>query len=127
MVTYVLPLQSRSSPVLPLLIAKQYEDPGGTSPFEEWFIDLHPPAAAKVTSAVIRLEQGNFSNTKGVGHGVYEYRIDFGPGFRIYFGKDGDHLIILLGGGTKKKQQRDINLAIGRWTDYKQRKKAGEI
>jgi putative addiction module killer protein len=69
---------------------------------------------------------GQFWNVKGVGPGVFEYILDFGPGYRIYFGKDGDQIIILLGGGTKKRQQKDINLAIDRWQDYKQRKKLGE-
>jgi putative addiction module killer protein len=68
------------------------------------------------------MEQGNFSSVKGVGAGVLEYRIDFGPGYRIYFGRDGDVLVILLGGGKKKGQQHDIAIARGRWKDYKQRK-----
>lgn len=68
-----------------------------------------------MTTAVIRIGQGNFSNVKGVGSGVYECTIDFGPGYRIYFGKDGDRLVILLGGGTKKRQQRDIATAIVLW------------
>ena len=72
------------------------------------------------------MEQGNFSNVTGVGAGVFEHTIDFGPGYRIYFGKDGERLIILLGGGSKKRQQRDIDQAIERWQDYKQRKKLGE-
>lgn len=72
------------------------------------------------------MEQGNLSNAKGVGSGVFEYRIDFGPGYRIYFARDGDHMIILLGGGTKKKQQRDIALAVERRHDYKRRRKLGE-
>jgi putative component of toxin-antitoxin plasmid stabilization module len=55
------------------------------------------------------------SNAKGVGAGVYEYRIDFGPGYRIYFGKDGERLLILVGGGTKKRQQEDIATALARW------------
>ena len=59
---------------------------------------------------------------KSVGSGVHECRIDFGPGYRVYFGKDGERLVILLGGGTKKRQQRDINDAIARWQDYKNRK-----
>jgi len=71
---------------------------------------------------VSRMELGNFSNVKGVGAGVLEYRIDFGPGYRIYFGKDGDVLLILLGGGKKKGQQLDIATAQARWKDYKQRK-----
>jgi len=66
---------------------------------------------------------GNFSNVKGVGAGVYECRLDFGPGYRIYFGKDGETVVILLGGGTKKRQRRDIDDAIARWQDYKRRKK----
>lgn len=69
------------------------------------------------------MTQGNFSNVKAVGGGVMEYKIDFGPGYRIYFGKDGDRLVILLGGGTKARQQNDIRTAQTRWSDYKQRKK----
>jgi len=111
-------------PSLP--VAKQYEDEHGTSPFAQWFDNLHAAAAAKVTTAVVRMEQGNFSNVKPVGSGVSEYRVDFGPGYRVYFGRDKDQIIILLGGGTKKRQQRDINLAIERWRDYKRRKKLGE-
>jgi len=68
------------------------------------------------------MEQGNFGNAKAVGGGVHEYRIDFGPGYRLYFGKDGDHVVILLGGGTKKRQRHDIAAALARWNDYKQRK-----
>jgi len=64
-----------------------------------------------VATAVHRMQQGYFSNVKGVGAGVYEYRIDFGPGYRIYFGKDGDRLVILLAGGTKKRQDADIAAA----------------
>ena len=80
-------------------------------------------AAAKVTIALTRMEQGNFSHAKGVGAGVYEYKIDFGPGYRIYFGKDGDRLVILIGGGTKKRQNKDIQAAQECWADYKRRKK----
>ena len=69
------------------------------------------------------MEQGNFSNVKAVGSGVFEYKIDFGPGYRIYFGKDGGRLVILIGGGTKKRQAKDIAAAKGCWTDYKRRKK----
>ncbi|HXM20157.1 MAG TPA: type II toxin-antitoxin system RelE/ParE family toxin [Terriglobales bacterium] len=106
--------------------AKQYEDQSGRSPYAQWFDDLPAPAAAKVTTAIARMEQGNFSNVKPVGSSVSEYTLDFGPGYRIYFGKDGDQIIILLGGGTKKRQQTDIKLAIERWQDYKPRKKLGE-
>jgi putative addiction module killer protein len=65
---------------------------------------------------------GNFSNVESVGSGVFEYKLDFGPGYRIYFGKDGDTLVILLGGGTKKRQARDISAALANWQDYKRRK-----
>jgi putative addiction module killer protein len=60
---------------------------------------------------------------KGVGGGVFEVRIDFGPGYRVYFGKDGSEIVILLGGGTKKRQDRDINTAQANWQSYKSRKK----
>jgi putative addiction module killer protein len=69
------------------------------------------------------MEQGNFSNTKGVGAGVFECRIDFGAGYRIYFGKDGETVVILLGGGTKKRQSNDIRAAQACWADYRWRKK----
>jgi len=92
------------------------------SPFEEWFYSLDAQAAAKVTKALVRLEQGNLSNAKSVGEGVLEYRIDWGPGYRVYFGRDGDVLVILLTGGTKKRQQRDIDTAHAMWTDYKKRR-----
>ena len=61
------------------------------------------------------------ADVKSVGAGVMERRIDWGPGYRVYFGRDGDRLIVLLGGGTKKRQQ-DIEEALTRWTDYKRRK-----
>jgi len=102
---------------------REYLDAAGRSPFAAWFDGLNAPAAAKATIAVTRIGQGNFSSVKGVGAGVFECRIDFGPGYRIYFGKDGDRWVILLGGGTKIRQQRDITNAIALWQDYKQRKK----
>ncbi|MCY3878341.1 MAG: hypothetical protein OXF74_04065 [Rhodobacteraceae bacterium] len=86
---------------------REYLDTEGRSPFARWFGRLDVHAAAKVATALARMEQGNFSNVKGVGAGTMEYRIDFGPGYRIYFGKDGATLVVLLGGGTKARQQRD--------------------
>ena len=102
---------------------REYLDAEGNSPYGKWFDRLHVTAAVKVTTAVHRMEQGNFSNVKGVGAGVYEYRIDFGPGYRIYFGKDGDRLVILLAGDTKKRQDADISDAKGHWRGYKRRKR----
>lgn len=98
---------------------REYMDESGCSPFADWFNGLNAPAAARITTALSRIELGNFSNVKGVGSGVMEYRIDFGPGYRIYFGKDGDQLVILLGGGSKKRQQHDIAAAIALWASYK--------
>ena len=105
-----------------MITIREYLDLKGHSPFAKWLDGLNAPAAAKVTTGLIRIEQGNLSNAKGVGSGVYEYRIDFGSGYRVYFGKDGDTLVILLGGGTKKRQNRDIRAAQECWKDYKQRK-----
>ena len=93
----------------------------GSSPFEEWFAELDGVAAAKVTVALARLEQGNFSSAKPVGGGVIEYRIDWGPGIRVYFGREGDQMIILLAGGSKRRQQKDIESAKRRWADYLRR------
>lgn len=103
---------------------QEYLDSEGRSPFRVWFNRLNADAARRVTTAVYRLGLGNFSNVKGVGSGVFEYRIDFGPGYRVYFGKDGETVVILLAGGTKHIQQKDIEQALGRWRDYKQRKRA---
>ena len=100
-----------------------YIDESGEKRFAEWFEGLDSGAAAKVTIALTRIERGNMSNVKGVGAGVLEYKIDFGPGYRLYFGKDGDSLVILIGGGTKKRQNNDIAAAKARWADYKRRKK----
>ncbi|WP_432741011.1 type II toxin-antitoxin system RelE/ParE family toxin [Methylobacter sp. G7] len=102
---------------------QEYTAQDGHSPFADWFNDLDAPIAAKIATALVRVELGNFSNAKGVGAGVLEYRLDFGPGYRIYFGKDGERLVILLAGGTKKRQQLDIEAAQARWQDYKQRKR----
>jgi putative addiction module killer protein len=101
----------------------EYLDPAGRSAFRHWFDNLDAQAAAKIAIALTRLRDGNLSNVKGVGGGVLEYRIDFGPGYRIYLGRDGEAIIILLGGGTKQRQQRDIAAAQERWIDYKRRKK----
>ena len=106
-----------------VLEIREYLEADGASPFGAWFDELDATAAAKVTIAVARLAQGNLSTAKSVGGGILEHRIDFGPGYRVYFGRDGDTLVILLAGGTKKRQQRDIDAAKARWMDYKRRKR----
>ena len=105
---------------------REYQDGGGRSPFAAWFDVLDAAAAANVTVALTRLASGNTSHVKGVGAGVFELKVDFGPGYRIYFGKDGNEIVILLGGGTKKRQQRDIEAAHGRWQSYRRRRKGRE-
>ncbi len=102
---------------------REYITTEGRSPYARWFDGLNARAAAKVATALVRMEQGNLSNAKSVGAGVSERRIDFGPGYRVYFGKDGDTLIILLGGGTKKRQQKNIETAQDLWREYKRRKR----
>ena len=68
------------------------------------------------------MAEGNLSTVKTVGAGVLEYKVDFGPGYRLYFGRDGERLVILLAGGTKKRQQEDIRRAKANWEDYRKRK-----
>jgi len=100
----------------------QFISSDGRTPFQQWFDGLDRVAAAKVRIAIARLQQGNVSNVKSVGGGVSEAKIKFGPGYRVYFGKDGATIVVLLGGGTKTRQAKDVADARARWHDYKQRK-----
>jgi putative addiction module killer protein len=104
----------------------EYLTPEGKSPFGRWFGDLDAEAAAKVAVALARLGQGNFSNVASVGGGASELKVHFGPGYRIYFGRDGGALVILLCGGSKKRQSDDIERARAYWADYKHRRKGGK-
>lgn len=106
---------------------QEYLDSTGRSPFACWFNGLHADAAARVTVAMYRLGQGNFSNVEGVGAGVYECKIDFGPGYRVYFGKDGERVVILLGGSGKKRQSAAIARAKAAWTAYKRAKTGAKV
>lgn len=105
-----------------MLDVREYIDTAGRSPFTKWLRALNVHAAAKVATAPERVADCNLSNVKAVGNGVLEYKIDFGPGYRLYFGRDGGRLIILLAGGTKKRQQGDIRQAKANWEDYRNRK-----
>jgi len=100
----------------------EYLDEDGDSPFGKWFADVDVQAALRVRRALARMEQGNFGDSKGVGEGVMERRIPFGPGYRLYYGRDGETLVILLIGGTKKRQSDDIDAAKQHWAAYKARK-----
>jgi putative addiction module killer protein len=94
---------------------------GRVDTFKEWFDLLDPAAAAKVAAAQTRLSQGNTSSVKWFA-GLGEYVIDWGPGYRVYLARDGENLIVLFGGGTKQRQQRDINRAKELLAEYKMRK-----
>ena len=93
----------------------------GSSPYQNWFDRLDAQAATKVVTAKLRMESGNTSSIKWFA-GLGEYVIDWGPGYRIYLAKDGESLIILFGGGTKRRQQADIDRAKKLLAEYKLRK-----
>jgi len=102
---------------------EEYIRDNGDNPYQTWFDGLDAQAAAKVTVAKTRLELGNTSNVEWF-RGIGEYKIDWGPGYRIYLAKDGEALIILFGGSTKKGQQKAIDQAVLLHDEYKARKKA---
>lgn len=104
------------------MIVEEYVREDGSCPFRSWFDSLDVQAAVKVATAVVRLELGNLSNVKWIGGGLGEYRIDWGPGYRLYLARDGDELVILFVGGTKKRQQADIDRAAMLMAEYKGRK-----
>ena len=91
----------------------------GKSAFGDWFDRLDAVTAARVDRFIRRMENGNFGSAKPLREGVHELRMDFGPGYRAYYGLDGNTLVILLGGGSKRRQSADIEAAIARWKRYK--------
>lgn len=101
----------------------EYVREDGSNPFRRWFDNLDPQAAAKVAAATARLETGNTSNVKRIG-AIAEYRIDWGPGYRIYLVIQGSALIILFGGGTKRGQRSDVRRAMTLFEEYEARKAA---
>ena len=106
---------------------REYLTADDKSPYSDWITSLRDVRAkTKVTRAVHNMSEGNLGDHKGVGDGVKERRVDYGPGYRIYFAEDGDEIILLLTGGTKSRQQKDIDQAKEYWADYKARKDAGE-
>jgi putative addiction module killer protein len=96
----------------------EYIRADSSNPYKEWFDSLDAQAAAKVTTARGRLELGLISSVKWFG-GIGEYRIDWGPGYRIYLAQDGESLIVLFGGGTKQGQRADIAQARALYDEYK--------
>jgi putative addiction module killer protein len=97
---------------------REYVD-GGKSPFAKWFNKLAPMTAARIDKYLRRMAQGNFGDSKPVGGGVLELRIDYGPGYRVYYGRDGERLVVLLAGGSKRSQAKDIAESKARWSHYK--------
>ncbi len=107
---------------MPLTVV-EYVREDGSIPYAAWFHRLTPQAAAKIATARARLEMGNTSVVKWFGV-IGECRIDWGPGYRIYLGRDGEDIVMLLGGGTKRRQQADIERAKLLWAEYRSRKVA---
>ena len=101
---------------------QEYIREDGSNPYQKWFDSLDAQAAAKITVAKVRLELGNTSRIKWF-RGIGECVIDWGPGYRIYLAQDGEALIILFGGGTKRGQQKDIDQARALHAEYKERKR----
>jgi putative addiction module killer protein len=99
-----------------------YQTRGGKIPFNEWLDDLaDQKTVLRILARIARVRQGNLGDFNGVGEGVLELRADFGPGYRIYFGQESQTLVILLCGGDKRSQERDIQQAQQYWRDYNER------
>ena len=99
-----------------------YETKDGKRPFDNWLRRLRDSRARqKVRARIARVRLGNFGDYRSVGAGVSEIRIDYGPAYRVYFGRDGDEVVILLIGGDKRTQDADIETAKKYWDDYKSR------
>ena len=103
-----------------MITVLHYVATDGADPFDAWLRKQSPEVRGRVQARIDRVELGNLGDHKGVGAGVFELRIHFGPGYRVYFGRDGGALVILLGGGTKKRQSRDIATAQALWRAYRQ-------
>jgi putative addiction module killer protein len=92
---------------------------GGKSPFTEWLDDLKDVVGrARIRARLLSLEKGNFGKNRALGDGVYELKIDIGPGYRVYYGLEGMNVVLLLCGGSKRNQNRDIEHAKKYWQEY---------
>lgn len=108
------------------LSIREYVSADGRHPFREWLEALDVVVRARIQARILRFEMGNLGDHKSVGAGVWEARLVFGPGYRIYFGKDGKSIILLLVGGTKASQRKDIRRAQNFWRDYLEAKRHGQ-
>ncbi len=106
-------------------IIQKYLDEEGNCPFDDWFDGLSTQTQAKIDTRLDRVSVGNFGDRKSVGEGVYELRFFFGPGYRIYYGLAGRRIVLLLVGGSKKRQNKDIQVAQQLWAAY-QREQGGQ-
>lgn len=98
---------------------RQYQTANGHVPFAEWLKALRDRQAVRaITARLTRLQAGNRGDWKPVGTGVFELRMDTGPGYRVYCGQDGETLVLLLCGGDKRTQTKDIERAHDYWKDY---------
>lgn len=105
---------------------REYLTPEGTNPYRLWLRTLDTPTRARIQARVLRFEQGNLGDHKSVGEGVWEARLAFGPGYRLYFGQDGPVVVLLLCGGDKSTQAKDIRQAKKYWRQYGKESRDGE-
>jgi putative addiction module killer protein len=107
-----------------LYTTQRYQDADGKVPYTEWIIKLRkkdPRAASKIDTRVDRAESGNFGDYRFEREGVWELKIDYGPGYRVYYALDGDRIILLLIGGDKSSQKQDLAKAVKFWRKYQTR------
>lgn len=101
-----------------MLSVKAYQDKNGNEPFTKWLRGLKDSTIkARIRHRLDRVRYGNFGDCKSLGGGLYELRLSFGAGYRIYYGREGDRLVILLVGGDKSSQKRDIEKAKIYWNE----------
>ncbi len=105
------------------LAVEYYQTATGRSPVKEWLHSLDGPIQDIIDARLTRVRRGLLGDVRSVGNGVGELRIDVGPGYRVYFGRHGKTLVILLNAGQKKGQSSDIQTALAYWADYLRRKK----
>ena len=108
------------------LTVREYVTADGRAPFRDWLDTLTVVVRARIQARLLRFEMGNLGDCKSVGHGVWEARVMTGPGYRVYFGRDGESIILLLTGGDKGSQRRDIVRATRMWDDYQEAKRHGK-
>jgi putative addiction module killer protein len=104
------------------LTIREYVAPQGKNPFREWLKNLDMRIQARVQARVLRFESGNLGDHKNLWDGVWEARLDFGPGYRLYFARDGNAVILLLAGGDNASQSKDVTAAKRYWQDFRETK-----